>query len=50
MCIYMHNKIRLSQNNRGKRVRIFLNGDYEFLCHMFGLSGASGMPKSSISK
>lgn len=29
--------------NRGKRVRVFLNGDYEFLCHMFWLSGASGM-------
>ena len=28
---------------RGKKVRVFLCGDYQFLCHMFGLSGASGM-------
>ena len=28
--------------NRGKKVRVFLSGDYEFLCHLFGLSGASG--------
>ena len=28
--------------NRGKKVRIFLCGDYEFLCRLFGLSGASG--------
>lgn len=24
-------------------IRVFLSGDYEFLCHMYGLSGASGM-------
>ena len=23
-------------------IRVFLSGDYEFLCHMYGLSGASG--------
>ncbi len=34
---------------RGKRVRVFLSGDYEFLCHMFGLSGASGIPKCCTS-
>ena len=26
----------------GKSVRIFLSGDYEFLCRMYGLSGAAG--------
>jgi hypothetical protein len=26
----------------GKRVRVFLSGDYEVLCRMYGLSGASG--------
>ena len=29
--------------DRGKRVRVFLCGDYEFLCRIYGLSGASGM-------
>ena len=29
--------------NRGKKVRIFLCGDYEFLCRLYGLSGASGL-------
>lgn len=29
-------------NYRGKTIRVFLSGDYEFLCNMFGLSGASG--------
>ncbi len=24
-------------------MRLFLSGDYEFLCRMYGLSGASGM-------
>lgn len=28
---------------RGKTMRIFMSGEYEFLCKMFGLSGASGM-------
>lgn len=28
--------------NRGKRVRMFVYGDYDFLCNLFGLSGASG--------
>ena len=31
--------------HRGKKVRVFLCGDYQFMCHMFGLSGASGMYK-----
>ena len=31
-------------NSVGKEfsIRVFLSGDYEFLCHMYGLSGASG--------
>ena len=28
--------------HRGKSIRIFLFGDYEFLCHMYGLTGAQG--------
>ena len=27
---------------REKRIRVFLCGDYEFLCRIFGISGASG--------
>lgn len=27
---------------RGKSIRVFLSGDYEFLCRCYGLSGASG--------
>ena len=27
---------------RGKNIRVFLSGDYEFLSNMYGLSGASG--------
>lgn len=27
---------------RGKRIRVFLFGDYEFLCRIFGLSGPTG--------
>lgn len=27
---------------KGKMIRVFLSGDYEFLCHMYGLSGPSG--------
>ena len=29
-------------------VRLFLSGDYEFLCRMYGLSGASGVTSSLI--
>ena len=27
---------------------MFLSGDYEFLCHMYGLSGASGKQQKII--
>ena len=26
----------------GRTIRVFLSGDYEFLCRIYGLSGASG--------
>ena len=26
----------------GRTIRVFFSGDYEFLCRMYGLSGASG--------
>ena len=29
-------------NNRGKKARVFLCGDYAFLSIMYGLSGAAG--------
>ncbi len=29
-------------------VRLFLSGDYEFLCRLYGLSGASGNAFSSL--
>ncbi|XP_064402593.1 uncharacterized protein LOC135348339 isoform X1 [Halichondria panicea] len=31
-----------SKTWRGKTIRVFLSGDYEFLCNIYGLSGASG--------
>ena len=31
--MYMH---------RGKKIRVFLFGDYEFECHMVGITGAQG--------
>jgi len=30
-------------NNRGKKLRVFVCDDYEFLCKLYGLSGASGI-------
>lgn len=38
ICIYMPSISFL----RGKDIRVFLSGDYEFLTRMYGLSGASG--------
>ena len=29
-------------HNSGRRIRLFMAGDYEFLCRLYGLSGASG--------
>ena len=28
--------------NRGKRIRLFMTGDYEFLSRMYGITGAQG--------
>ena len=28
---------------RGRTIKVFMSGDYEFLCRIYGLSGASGM-------
>ena len=33
----------------GCSVRVFLSGDYEYLCRMYGLSGASGNGKAIYS-
>lgn len=29
-------------NNRDKTLKIFMSGDYELLCRLYGISGASG--------
>lgn len=36
--------IIMFRNSLGQEfsIKVFLSGDYEFLCHMYGLSGASG--------
>ena len=39
--VYMY--IALHLQCRGKEVRTFVYGDYDFLCNMYSLSGASGM-------
>ncbi len=36
-------KILVQLHCSGCKISIFLSGDYEFLCRMYGLSGASGM-------
>ena len=35
----------IMNNLRGKRVRIFMSGDYEFLSRMYGITGAQGTHK-----
>ena len=30
-------------NFRGKKTRVFVFGDYEFLCALYGITGANGM-------
>lgn len=32
----------------GHTIKIFLTGDYEFLCRMYGLSGASGKKQKEM--
>lgn len=34
--------VRVSFIYSDRNIRVFFLGDYEFLCHMYGLSGASG--------
>ena len=48
--VHLHNSIRLKQYVVlietavvTSSQQVFLSGDYEFLCHMYGLSGASGI-------
>ena len=36
--------------NRGKKQVVFLFGDYEFLCKVFGIAGASGKLKIILYK
>ena len=42
MYVYLATASTYSYNNSGHAIRVFLTGDYEFLCRMYGLSGASG--------
>lgn len=37
-CTYFTSK----HNFRGKKVRVFFSGDYEFLCRIYGITGAQG--------
>lgn len=37
-CIFMCKQCHY----RGKQIRVFMNGDYEYLTRVYGLSGASG--------
>ncbi len=39
---------RGSTKKTGKNIRVFLSGDYEFLCNIFGLSGAAGTSNTSV--
>ena len=36
--------LKMLQNHawRGKKIKLCLNGDYDFLCKVFGISGATG--------
>ena len=36
-------------NFRGKSVRVFVFGDYELLCNLYGISGASGEAQTNTS-
>jgi hypothetical protein len=33
----------ISHGNRGKSIRLFMSGDYEFLSRMYGITGAQGI-------
>ena len=36
------NNVLLLYVYRGYNIRVFMSGDYEFLCALYGISGASG--------
>ena len=42
LTIILNIKLHTKHTNRGKITRLFITGDYEFLCRLFGISGASG--------
>lgn len=41
-CVVALNHSLLLSTCRGKRIRVFLFGDYEFLCRIVGISGPTG--------
>ena len=47
-CTVMYIQLYILVMCSGKRVQLFLSGDYEFLCRMFGLSGAAGYNNSNM--
>ena len=38
----LHFFVKLVKNIRGKKIRLFMSEDYEFLSRMYGISGAQG--------
>ena len=46
-CTVMIRWLTLVLGSSGKRFRLFLCGDYEYLCRMYGITGASGTVNSS---
>ena len=53
--MYIHGVINTSPNNyplyilyRNKSIRVFIAGDYELVCKMYGISGASGITKIKL--
>ena len=39
---HLHVCMHVNTQSRDYRFKVFLSNDYEFLSHMYGLSGASG--------
>ena len=46
--VHVHQQLILQLKHRGKKIRVFLFGDYEYMGKMYGISGASG--KSTLQK
>ena len=40
--MYIYTFMFCGLKSRGKRIRIFMSGDYEFLSRMYGITGAQG--------